>query len=439
MSRRSYAQDQRRRRRACRLDVERCEERTLLSSGLGGLTAFGPPDTIPLKAAADYTLTTLASFNGTNGAFPERGLVLDAHGNLFGTVPFGGANGQGAVYELAAGSRTITTLASFNGTNGDRPESDLVLDAHGNLFGTTQFGGANGQGTVFKLAAGSNTITTLASFHGTNGDQPTGSLVRDAHGNLFGATAFGGANGQGTVFKLAAGSNTITTLASFNGTNGDRPTGGLVRDAHGNLFGATAFGGANGQGTVYELAAGSRTITTLASFNGANGAGAFPAPAWCAMRMVTSSARRQPAGPTAKARCSNWPPAVARSPRSHPSTAPTGPFRRLAWRSSTHRATSSARPKTAESTTWARCTSWPPAAIRLPPWPRSTEPTGLIQGPAWSSTHRVTSSARRMSAGLAAGAMAWARSSSYRPAGGRTTINRGDANSQPKQSSEDLI
>ena len=276
MSRRSYAQDQRRRRRACRLDVERCEERTLLSSGLGGLTAFGPPDTILLKAAADYTLTTLASFNGTNGAFPERGLVLDAHGNLFGTVPFGGANGQGAVYELAAGSRTITTLASFNGTNGDRPESDLVLDAHGNLFGTTQFGGANGQGTVFKLAAGSNTITTLASFHGTNGDQPTGSLVRNAHGNLFGATAFGGANGQGTVFKLAAGSNTITTLASFHGTNGDRPTGGLVRNAHGNLFGTTAFGGANGQGTVYELAAGSRTITTLASFNGANGAGAFP-------------------------------------------------------------------------------------------------------------------------------------------------------------------
>ncbi len=272
MSRRSYAQDQRRRRRARRLDVERCEERTLLSSGPGGLTAPGPSDTIPLKAAADYSLTTLASFNGANGAGPWASLVRDPRGNLFGTTQSGGANGDGTVFELAAGSGTITTLASFNGANGAGPSAGVVRDPQGNLFGTTGFGGAKNDGTVFELAAGSGTITTLASFNGANGAFPQAGLVRDPQGNLFGTTAVGGASNQGTVFELAAGSGTITTLASFNIANGAYPTGGLVRDPRGNLFGTTESGGANGLGTVFELAAGSGTITTLATFDGANGA-----------------------------------------------------------------------------------------------------------------------------------------------------------------------
>ena len=163
MSRRSDAQDPRRRRRACRPDVERCEERTLLSSGLGELTAAGPPDPIPLTAAADPTLTALASFNGANGAGPFASLVRDPRGNLFGTTELGGADDHGTVFELAAGSGTITTLASFNRANRTGPVAGLVRDPRGNLFGTTQFGGANGFGTVFELAAGSGTITTLAS------------------------------------------------------------------------------------------------------------------------------------------------------------------------------------------------------------------------------------------------------------------------------------
>jgi uncharacterized repeat protein (TIGR03803 family) len=226
-------------------------------------------------AAGSSTITTLASFNGANGANPRAGLVRDAQGNLFGTALDGGAHHSGTVFELAAGSGTITTLASFNGSNGANPYSGLVRDAQGDLYGTTYQGGANNLGTVFELAAGSSTITTLASFNGSNGAHPFAGLVRDAQGNLFGTTLYGGTNSQGTVFELAAGSGTITTLARFNRANGANPFAGLVRDAQGNLFGTAAGGGANDLGTVFELAAGSGTITTLASFNYANGAHPF--------------------------------------------------------------------------------------------------------------------------------------------------------------------
>jgi len=222
-------------------------------------------------AAGSNTITTLASFNGTNGANPYAGLIMDGSGNLYGTAYSGGANGDGTVFEVAAGSNAITTLASFDGTNGANPIAGLIMDGSGNLYGTTYYGGANSHGTVFEMAAGSNTITTLASFSGANGAGPYGGLIMDGSGNLYGTTAYGGAGQVGAVFEVAAGSNTITALASFDGTNGANPIAGLIMDGSGNLYGTTVGGGANSDGTVFEVAAGSNTITTLASFNGTNG------------------------------------------------------------------------------------------------------------------------------------------------------------------------
>ena len=98
-----------------------------------------------------------------------------------------------------------------------------------------------GYGTVFELAKGSGTITTLASFNGTDGANPYGGLIMDSSGNLYGTAADGGASGDGTVFELAKGSGTITTLASFNGTNGANPYGGLIMDSSGNLYGTTEY------------------------------------------------------------------------------------------------------------------------------------------------------------------------------------------------------
>ena len=223
-------------------------------------------------AKGSGTLTTLASFDGANGYDPEAGLIMDSRGNLYGTTQWGGAWDYGTVFELVQGSGTITTLASFNGSNGSDPYAGLLMDGSGNLYGTTQWQVTNGVGTVFELAKGSGTITTLAQFNGANGAQPLSTPIMDSSGNLYGTAFAGGAQGDGTVFELVHGSGTITALASFNGANGNAPESGLVMDPSGNLYGTTVSGGTSNDGTVFELAKGSANIKTLASFNDTNGA-----------------------------------------------------------------------------------------------------------------------------------------------------------------------
>jgi uncharacterized repeat protein (TIGR03803 family) len=221
------------------------------------------------------TLVSLASFGSPNGAYPYAGLVMDGSGNLYGAASQGGVNGNGTIFEIAHGSNTITTLAAFNGTNGQNPQGTLIMDASGNLYGTTYGGGASKDGTVFELAKGSSTITTLASFSGSNGQNPAGGLVMDGSGNLYGTAYGGGASGDGTVFEVVAGSGKVTTLGSFNGTNGSNPQDGLVLDASGNLYGTAYGGGASGDGTVFEVVANSGAITALASFNSTNGSNPY--------------------------------------------------------------------------------------------------------------------------------------------------------------------
>ncbi|MBV9252327.1 MAG: DUF4082 domain-containing protein [Acetobacteraceae bacterium] len=230
-----------------------------------------------VKGSSGYRLTTLVSFSGSNGAGPPAGLIADANGDLFGTTPGGGTDGVGTVFELVKGGSgyTLNTLVSFSDTNGSYPYGGLIADAHGNLFGTTAWGGVNGSGTVFELMKGSSgyTFTTLVSFSGSNGAGSAAGLIADANGNLFGTTPSGGTDGVGTVFELAKGSSgyTLNTLVSFSRSNGANPWAGLIADANGNLFGTTKNGGANGDGTVFELAKGSNgyTLSTLVDFNGA--------------------------------------------------------------------------------------------------------------------------------------------------------------------------
>ena len=148
---------------------------TILVRGTTILTVtFTPTDTtdfataqasVTLVVTPSYSIDDVALFNGTNGADPDAGLIMDCSGNFYGTTRTGGAQGDGTVFELAKGSSTITTLASFNGSNGSYPVAGLIMDSSGNLYGTTEHGGANGDGTVFELAKGSSTITTLASFN----------------------------------------------------------------------------------------------------------------------------------------------------------------------------------------------------------------------------------------------------------------------------------
>ena len=228
--------------------------------------------TIFKLAAGSSTITALASFNGTNGAHPYAGLVMDGSGALFGTTELGGGSGAGNVFKLPAQSGTVSPVASCDGNLlGSGPQSPVIMDAAGNLYGTTGNGGSSGNGLVFKIAAGTSTITPLASFSGANGANPYGGLIEDSAGNLFGTAANGGANLGGVVFEVPAGSNSIVDVADFNGTNGSSPQAALIEDAAGNFFGTTFNGGANDDGVVFELPAGSHTIKALVSFNGTNG------------------------------------------------------------------------------------------------------------------------------------------------------------------------
>ncbi len=259
---------------------------TIDSSGdLFGTTleggTYGAGDIFELTKGSS-TITTLASFTGRtgNGGLP-RGLIVDSNGNLFGATTYGGTYEYGTLFELAAGSSTITTLASFaNNTDiGGLPDAGVTMDSNGNLFGTTSSGGAYGGGTVYELANGSSTITPLASFGGSTGNTGSGysfsGVVVDSSDNLYGTTEYGGTFNAGTVFEVTTGSGIITNLASFSdepGSNtGSIPYAGLVMDGNGNLFGTTSYGGLNNAGTVFELAQGSNTITTLAAFNRGNG------------------------------------------------------------------------------------------------------------------------------------------------------------------------
>ena len=218
------------------------------------------------------TLTTLASFDSANGAYPVAGLIEDSSGNLFGTTLQGGSSFDGTVFEILQGSGTVTTLVNFNGTNGRDPQGGLALDSSGNLFGTTEYGGTDDDGTVFEILQGSGSVTTLANFNVANGAYPEAGLALDSSGNLFGTTAGGGTAGDGTVFEVLHASGTVSTLGSFNQSNGVYLEAGVALDSSGNLFGTTDPGGTSGYGTVFEVVKGSGSVTTLANFNNTNGA-----------------------------------------------------------------------------------------------------------------------------------------------------------------------
>src|ERR1039458_5494955 len=223
------------------------------------------------------TLTTLYTFCSqsrcTDGELPAAGLVQAANGDLYGTTQGGGTNDYGTVFKITP-SGTLTTLYSFcsqtNCADGAYLVAGLVQAANGDLYGTTENGG--GYGTVFKITPG-GTLTTLYSFCSlgypcTDGQYPVAGLVQAANGDLYGTTQYGGTNGEGAVFKISPG-GTLTTLYSFcsqtNCTDGSAPDAELVQAANGDLYGTTQYGGTNGGGTVFKITPGG-TLTTLYSF-----------------------------------------------------------------------------------------------------------------------------------------------------------------------------
>ncbi len=250
----------------------------LLTTVLGSLFTIVEP----VRA---QTLSTLYSFKGgTDGGNPDAGLVVDPKGNLYGTTVNGGSYGNGTVFEVSeSGNKTV--LHSFAGSpDGASPFfGTLVRDAKGNLYGATYWGGTYGGGTVFELTKkGQETVLFSFGSAGGFGDgQSSSSVVRDALGNLYGATNFGGAYGCGTVYEVTPTGNE-TTLHNFQGyLDGCEPESRLIRDSKGNLYGTTFAGGGlgcngyEGCGTVFEVTP-SGTETVLHSFSGPPSDGQFP-------------------------------------------------------------------------------------------------------------------------------------------------------------------
>jgi uncharacterized repeat protein (TIGR03803 family) len=238
---------------------------------------------IAILAVASIPLTTPALaqnyrvgylFTSTDGFWPNGSLIRDASNNLYGTLQFGGDNGAGTVFRLNTAG--LTTLHSFNGTDGLAPAGGLTRDPAGNLYGTTTQGGPYGAGTLFELHA-NGVLVVLHTFKGggyLDGGIPLGTLLRDAAGNLYGTTYNGGKYNLGTLFKVDL-NGVETILYSFGRTTGDgaNPGAGLICDSDGTFYGTTSIGGNGscggglGCGVVFKFDR-KRGLTALYQFRG---------------------------------------------------------------------------------------------------------------------------------------------------------------------------
>jgi uncharacterized repeat protein (TIGR03803 family) len=235
-----------------------------------------------MPSAQAETFTPLHQFDSpTDGARPEGALLRDAAGNLYGTTTTGGG-GDGTVYKIDSAGNETVLFAFADFVSGGFPTSALVQDGAGNLYGITDTGGPGGAGVIFKLSPDGEQ-TLLHSFQGgfnLKPKGPTGGILMDKSGNIFGTTLFGGSSncelGCGTVFRLDP-TGQLHVLHEFTGPDGDQPFGPLVQDADGNLYGVAKAGGDlscpdpvlpdSGCGTVFKLSK-DRELTVLHTFGG---------------------------------------------------------------------------------------------------------------------------------------------------------------------------
>ena len=244
------------------------------TTSLGGTSNLGTV----FRITPAGTLTTLVSFIGSNGRNPVAGLLLGSDNNFYGTTRGGGTSDLGTVFRMTPGG-ALTTVVNFNVSNGADPRTGLVQGSDGNFYGTTVLGGASNLGTLFRMLP-NGTLTTLFSFAGDNGAYPTGGLLEE-NGYFYGTTSSGGTTYDGTIFRITP-NGAFTSLLSFRygfppNHGPAQPEAGLVQGTDGDFYGTTAVGGSGnpiGQdaGTVFKISP-DGVLTTLVSFNNTNGSG----------------------------------------------------------------------------------------------------------------------------------------------------------------------
>ncbi len=182
-------------------------------------------------------------------------LFQASDGYLYGTSQVGGTKNLGTVFRMTTAG-VIKVVHNFSGTDGQLPQAAVVQGSNGNLYGTTSSGGAFGDGTVFELALPAFTFTKLHDFAGSDGNNPTAGLLPATDGNLYGTTEYGGVDVEGTLFQMTQG-GLLTSWFDFTGvggtTSGGYPIAGLVEHTNGTLYGVTLAGGANNDGVFYGL------------------------------------------------------------------------------------------------------------------------------------------------------------------------------------------
>jgi uncharacterized repeat protein (TIGR03803 family) len=245
-----------------------------------------PPPTICKTVSCPWFESLLYQFGFSgDGGHPQSGLVFDQNGNMYGSS--GDTICCGVVYQFTRSGSvwTKSTLHHFTGgTDGSAPQGDVIRDQAGNLYGVTYRGGTNNGGVVYQLVPDGSgwRENILHSFNSANdGINPMGGLVLDQAGNLYGTTTDGGPLGGGTAFMLSPSGNswTSTVIYSFQRTGrGPLPNGGLTFDAAGNLYGATLYGGSSDVGSIFKLTPGGGgwTYTVLKDFTSDLHDGALP-------------------------------------------------------------------------------------------------------------------------------------------------------------------
>lgn len=210
-----------------------------------------------------------------NGCLPLAGLVQASDGYLYGTTSLGGISDEGTVFRIARDGNGFAVLKSFQcGLKGDgcSPQNGLIQTNNGLLFGTTAFGGSGDGGTIFKLAPNGSGFAVLKSLQcddPTNICHPAGTLLQASDGFLYGTSYHGGAHDQGSVFKIATDGSGFALLKSFQcavTNNGCMPLAGLIQANNGMLYGTTQLGGADDEGTLFKIATDGTNFAIIRSF-----------------------------------------------------------------------------------------------------------------------------------------------------------------------------
>ena len=221
------------------------------------------------------TFDTVHSFRPfVEGESPQAEVILASDGALYGTTSEGGLHGFGTIFRMTPQGADFTVLHDFTFADGARPFARLIEGPGAMLYATTQTGGddGSGRGTVFKFDPVTAELTELHAFHDDDGRSPTGGVVLGGDGFLYGATESGGANQNfGTVFRIATDGTAFETLHDFAGPDGQSPRGGVLLAADGRLYGMTAFDGGGGRGTLFGLDDDGGNFGVLHDFDASDG------------------------------------------------------------------------------------------------------------------------------------------------------------------------